>query len=40
MYSGEKEFPVYDAKVWWSDDWSPVDFGQTYDFSRNFFDQF
>ena len=40
LYSPEKEFPVYDQKIWWSDDWSPIDYGVDFDFSRAFFEQF
>ncbi|MBI4407134.1 MAG: hypothetical protein HY565_01390, partial [Candidatus Kerfeldbacteria bacterium] len=30
---------VYDRDVWWADDWSALEFGQAYDFSRPFFTQ-
>lgn len=40
LYSAEKEFPVYDQSIWWGDDWSSIDYGINFDFSRNFFDQF
>jgi len=34
------KFPVYDLDAWWSDKWDPLSYGQDYDFSRPFFDQF
>lgn len=40
MFSPDKPFTVYDEKYWWSDRWSPLDFGKEYDFSRPFFRQF
>ncbi len=33
-------FPVYDQSVWYSDAWDPLKYGQDYDFSRPFFEQF
>lgn len=33
-------FPVYCSKCWWSDKWDPRKYGQDFDFSRLFFDQF
>lgn len=39
-YSPDKPFVIYDPKVWWSDKWNPVDYGQDYDFSKTFFAQF
>ncbi len=35
-----KNLPVYDIDIWMSDVWEALDFGQAYDFSRPFFDQF
>ncbi len=40
LYSPEKPFIVYDADIWWSDKWDPLDYGQEFDFSRPFFEQF
>ena len=31
---------VYDNNFWWSDAWSPMEFGKDYDFSKPFFEQF
>lgn len=39
-FSIDKPFPVYDNDAWWSDDWNPLDYGQEYDFSKSFFEQF
>ena len=30
---------VYDSKSWWGDGWDPLSYGQEYDFSRTFFEQ-
>src|SRR3989344_8096972 len=30
---------VIDHKTWWGDLWSPIDFGQDYDFDKTFFEQ-
>jgi len=32
--------PVYSPKAWWTDDWDAIDYGQEYDFSKTFFEQF
>lgn len=40
IFSPDKEYKVYDQKVWWSDDWNPADYGRKFDFERNFIDQF
>lgn len=40
VYSPDKPYNVYCAKCWWSDDWDARDYGQDYDFSRPFFEQF
>ncbi len=40
QYPSETPFPVYQTKAWWSDDWDAIDFGQDYDFTRPFFEQF
>jgi hypothetical protein len=39
-FSKDKPFPVYSMDAWWSDDWDPLTYGQNFDFSRPFFDQF
>jgi len=40
MYSPDKPYTVYNQDVWWWDDWDPLDFGQDYDDTRSFWDQF
>ncbi len=40
IYSPEKPYVVYDQKVWWSDDWSPLKYGKIFDFEKGFFEQF
>lgn len=39
LYPENTAWPVYDAKVWWGDDWDAKSFGMDYDPSRPFFDQ-
>ncbi|MDC0357574.1 hypothetical protein OAO01_02070 [Oligoflexia bacterium] len=40
MYAPEVEHPVYHTTYWWSDKWDPLEYGQTFDFKRPFFEQF
>src|SRR3989344_289888 len=40
MFSPETKLTVYDRDIWWSDRWSPLDYGKEYDFSKPFFEQF
>lgn len=40
MYPQEAPFPVYCQECWWSDKWNPLGYGQEYDFSKPFFEQF
>jgi hypothetical protein len=39
-YPADAPFPVYCIKCWWSDKWDPTSYGQDFDFSRPFFEQF
>ncbi len=39
LYPPNTPFPVYDQHIWWGDDWDGVDYGQDYDPSRPFFEQ-
>ena len=32
--------PVYSPKAWWSDDWDAIEYGQDYEFTIPFFEQF
>jgi hypothetical protein len=36
----ESPVKVYDRDYWWSDAWDPMKYGQDYDFSKTFFQQF
>jgi len=40
MFHPEAEVRVYEHDVWWSDEWDPCEYGQNYDFSKPFFEQF
>jgi hypothetical protein len=40
IYSPEKDYTVYDHRIWWSDEWSAFDYGVKFDFNREFFEQF
>ena len=40
LYSKESGIIVYCVKCWWGDGWDPLHYGQDYDFSRPFFEQF
>jgi hypothetical protein len=40
IYSPDSGFTIYCNKCWWSDQWDPKSFAQTYDFSKPFFTQF
>lgn len=40
VYPPDSPYTIYNQKVWWSDNWDPIDYGQDFDFSRPFFRQF
>ncbi len=40
MYSPNSAMTVYDTNYWWGDQWDPMNFGEEYDFSKNFLEQF
>ena len=40
MFSPESGIKVYENEIWQSDKWDPLEYGQDYDFSRPFFEQF
>ncbi|MBI3335281.1 MAG: hypothetical protein HY001_02175 [Candidatus Portnoybacteria bacterium] len=40
IYSPNKPFTVYCPPCWWSDKWDSLSYGQTFDFSKPFFEQF
>jgi hypothetical protein len=33
-------FPVYNHRLWWSDDWSAFEYGREFDFSKPYFEQY
>ena len=39
-YSPDKPYTVYNIKDWYSDKWDPMEYGQDFDFSRPFAEQF
>ena len=39
-FAADVPFPVYCAPCWYSDNWDPLSYGQDYDFSKSFFQQF
>ena len=40
LYSPDSGLTIYCNKCWWSDKWDPFKYGQNYNFSRPFFEQF
>jgi hypothetical protein len=40
IYSTDKPFKVYKSDYWYGDNWDPLEYGQEFDFSRPFFEQF
>jgi hypothetical protein len=40
IYRPDSPVTVYDDRTWWGDSWDPFDYGQGYDFSKTFFEQF
>lgn len=40
MYPADVPYTVYCQDCFWSDSWTPLDYGRPYDFSRPFFEQF
>ncbi|MFC1810171.1 hypothetical protein ACFLZH_01605 [Patescibacteria group bacterium] len=40
FFREKEEFPIYCHDCWWGDDWDPLSYGQDFDFSRPFFEQF
>jgi hypothetical protein len=40
MFNPETNLKVYEHDIWWSDKWDPRDYGQDYDFSKPFFEQY
>lgn len=40
VYPADSPYTVYCTDCWWSDRWDPLNYGQVYDSTRPFFDQF
>ena len=40
IYAKEKPYLVYENNEWYSEKWDPMSYGQDFDFSRPFFEQF
>ena len=40
IYSSDKPYVTYCNDCWWGDQWSPLDYGHEFDFTRPFFEQF
>ena len=40
MYNQNAGFPVYCSDCWWSDNWDPMDYGQDFDFTKTFLENF
>ena len=40
MFHPDVNVKVYDRDIWWSDKWDPTEYGQSYDFSKPFFEQY
>ncbi len=40
IYSPENPYNIYCSKCWWSDAWSPLDYGRDFDFSKTFAENF
>ena len=40
MFHPNADLVIYNHDIWWSDQWEPTDYGQEYDFSKPFFEQF
>jgi hypothetical protein len=39
-YAPDSGYKIYEKEVWLADQWDPMEYGQEYDFSRPFFEQF
>ncbi len=40
VYSADKPYTIYKSEHWYGDKWDPLEYGQEFDFSRPFFDQY
>ena len=39
IYSSDKPYKVYCSQCWWGDNWDPMKYGRSFDFSQSFFGQ-
>lgn len=39
-YRPDSPYKVYKNEIWWGDEWDALDYGQDFDFTRSFFEQF
>lgn len=39
LYSPDKPYKAYKEKIWWGDQWDPLEYGRDFDFDRPFFEQ-
>jgi len=37
MYNPDNPWVVYSFEEWWGDKWEGLDYGQNFDFDKNFF---
>jgi hypothetical protein len=40
MYSPDSPYVIYDKEYWWSDKWDPLEYGQEFNFTKSFFEQY
>jgi len=40
IYSPDKQYKVYNSKYWWGDEWDPMNYWVSFDFNKQFFEQF
>ncbi len=40
VFSQNSPYVVYDRDYWWSDEWDPIEYGQEFDFSKKFAEQY
>ncbi|MDH4358663.1 MAG: hypothetical protein OEV37_01780 [Candidatus Berkelbacteria bacterium] len=40
VYPPDSEYKVFEQKEWWGDGWDAKDYGQDFDFTKSFFEQF
>jgi|GEM_PF-833989 len=40
LYAPENKAKIFEQKEWWQEDWSPMDYGFDFDFSKSMTEQF